>query len=274
MPRSIHLFSSAGARKDATRPPRAHERRDLAAAFELLRPLLARGFVLGEHLLNHPPADVRLGPRTPRARIDTSACHPGDIILWTTRPALSDRHEGANKQVEPGYTDLEANIHAALRVTFGFCARNRVTLSAPVRQSLPTQQPWLADLGFKQNSAGAPLAWANAMDGGGRIAPRARTTVAFLVFLEELWRGGPSFLGAFGLDGTATLAWCHWLARGLGAWPPDPGLTLGVMRIGDIPERPLSLAWAETWQVELHACPIPAAPAILAPWGIGTSRTS
>jgi hypothetical protein len=248
--RKVHPVTRSVGRKDQGRALKVHQRRDAAAAMELLPPLFQLGFAYGEQILNQPPVEPPEEPPAEPFPVDVSFTLPGDLLIETTRPPLDDDAAETMKRVERAYTDLEERSFGRWRRYFPRCGRGSVILApALARQLLPgfeTRQ----EMHFNQREDGAPYTETVAITGK-RARPGGDRTAAFLLRVDEAWPGGPGLLGAFGLDGTSTLAWCHRLGRDHAHLLAEPGFTMVDMVIGDIPDRPTDLRWASTWKIEI-----------------------
>ncbi len=245
----VHPFTYFNSPKDNSRDPRIHQRRDLAALIELLARLWQMGYVLGEQILNYPP-DKRPGRGDPPRQLDLSFVEPGDLILQATRPPLDDLAQGNRKQVRRGYTDVEQRLFELWRRYLDVCSRGHVMLAEEVRQALPRGYESRQDMWFFQGET-APYKELNALDGRGPRKPDfADRTVAFLLWEDETWEGGPGTLAVFGMDGISTQVWAYRLARDL-AHLLEPGFVLAEMKTAPIPERPTDLRWAEKWEIDV-----------------------
>jgi hypothetical protein len=242
------------ARKDKNRPLKIHQRRDLAAAIELLRALLQMGFEMGEPILNFPPLTPPDpdGSEPPLHPVDLSFVEPQDVLLQTTRPPLNDLLEGPRKRVERGFTDVEAWLFRLWEQYFAHCTRSEIQLLKRLHGLLRGADRDCRGMRFKEAS-GAPYHRLNDCVGSGWHAPgqREMRTAAFLLHVEEAWEGGPGLIGAFGLDGTSSLIWAYRLGHDLADLLREPGFVIAEMVIKKVPERPTDLRWASDLKVEI-----------------------
>lgn len=245
----IHPMTYAVCRKDSKRPLQIHHRRDAAAALEILMSLYDLGYRRGEQIIAQPPLDPKTADPRERLKVDRSGLRPGDLILQTTRPPLHDANEGAMKQVERVYTDLEDDVFAAWRGVFEHCKRPLVALQAgPCRHMAPGFET-RANMNFCQRKKGAPYTYLRSRLGKRREKQAVHDrTAAFFLRVDELWRGGPGLVGAFAMDGIANMVWAWHLGRDFAFLLEKPGFAIVEMTIGEVPERPTDLAWARTWK--------------------------
>ena len=80
--------------------------RDADAALALNRALCARGFELGETIINYPAKPRQTAP----IAIDESFLKPGDLIVLTTRPPIHDLADGVRGRIDRGFTTLEDEV--------------------------------------------------------------------------------------------------------------------------------------------------------------------
>jgi hypothetical protein len=250
----VHIFSFFVARRDKTRPLKIHQRRDLAAAIEILRVLLRMGYELGESILSFPPekSPPPEGPEGSLYPVDLSFVKPGDVLLQTTRPPIHDVHESPRKKVERGFTDLERPLFDVWGQYIAHCARSHMELHEALHDALPAGYENRRGMEFRE-AIGAPYKALNDFVGSGwRNTPKSeRRTSAFLLRVEEAWEGGPGLIGAFGVDGTATLVWAYRLGRDLSHLLEEPGFVVAEMKNTGVPDRPTDLRWAMDWKVEV-----------------------
>jgi hypothetical protein len=228
----------------------------MGAVVEIVQALRARGFEYGEPVLNMPPEALpeSLCRDEDLYKIDLSFARPGDLLLQMTRPPLSDQDEGDRKKVLRGYTNVEKALFNAWEEVFEVCSRKHVKLAAPIWAKLAQGFRDRKDIEFYESQA-APYKELNALDGKGWHPLKADSdrTAAFLLYVKEAWRGGPGFLGAFGMDGTSTLVWAYRLARDFAHLLLVPGFTFVEIECGEIPQRATDLTWAEDWHIEIIA---------------------
>lgn len=247
--RRVHTFSYFLSPRDATRGVKAFQRRDDAAALQILSALVEHGYEPGESILNPPPGkDVS---RKILLQVDLKQVRSEDLILLTTRPPMHDRHQGDRKQVKRGFTDLEACIFNVCGQFIEKSSRSHIVLADSVSRHLTTGFEGLAEMKFLE-AQGAPFRALNAHDGNGwRPQPGPRTTATFLLHVDSLWEGGPGLLCAFGVDGLATLGWSYRLRHGLAHLLEGNRFVVARVALGDVPSQATSLDWAEDWKVDI-----------------------
>lgn len=254
--RRVHTFSYFLSPRDATRDVKAFQRRDDAAAIEILSALMKLGYEPGESILNPPPGQKV--QRKMLLQVDLQQVKSEDLILLTTRPPMHDRHQGDRKQVPRGFTDLEAIIFDVCSQFIEKCSRSHIVLTDSVSRHLGQGHEGLAEMKFRE-AQGAPFKALNAHDGDGWRQQRgARTTATFLLHVDSLWEGGPGLLCAFGVDGLATLGWAYRLRHGLSHLLEGNRFLVARVAVGQIPSQATSLCWAEDWTVDIaldHALP-------------------
>lgn len=246
-------FTYALSRKDNDRPLRPFMRRDGLASQLLLGALARLGYAYSEPILNQPPLERPKDPfKEPLFPVDLSFVRPGDLILQVTRPPIHDLHDDSMKQVERGYTDLEQRLFELWTPHFlAHCSREQIFL-APEQAGLLRQG--YRDHGcmvFMQKGDCAPLL---------SVKPEPHThfrhfsgsnkTVVFLLNVPRLWKGGPGYVGAFGMTGVTTLVWAYRLSHDLRALLARPGFYMYELECGTVPERATNLRWSLDWKLE------------------------
>lgn len=262
MTRSVHFFAYYQSPRDATRDLEPCLLRDEGAAMQLQRGLGRFGFVPGELLLNTPPTS-----RTSRelAQVDREGVGADDVIVMATRPPIHDEHQGDRKQVRKGYTDLENHIFEVWSFFLERCTRSHIWLQEASSAHLEAGFEGMASMSFRQRG-GAWLNQLNARDGNGAQPVEGdRDHACFLLRLDELWEGGPGFVGAFGMNGVSTLAWAHRLGSDLAHYLDESQFLVVRMLTGDVPARATRMHWAQDWPVEV-ALRQPIAPDFSYPW--------
>ena len=244
----IYPFNYFVARKEQ-REFKIHQRRDLGAAIELLHALYQHGYAYGEPILNFPPDEPPAEPHdgddvfsepdlaSALLEMDLSFFAPGDLILQTTRPPLDDQGHGTKKRVERGYTQLEGRLLELWRNYLGICARSHVRIATDLRKELQSGYESRRDMQFRQQTL-APFSSLSTL-AGKRTTPPPHRTAAFLLRVEEAWKNGPGFLGAFAMDGTTTQVWCYRLAHDFPELLREPGFV--VAEIETVPPAPVKL---------------------------------
>jgi hypothetical protein len=240
------------ARRDCKRALKFFQLRDQSASAELLFPLFQLGYWLGETLVLLPPERGK-GTFPPRSlrKVDISFIKAGDKIVQTTRAPIHDLNEGTKRQIERNFTDLEERLFLAWSAYVTYLARTRVTLARAFLDKLKPGFESRADMKFRQRGCGAPYHHVKASDGSRwQPGPDGRTAV-FLLNLEEAWVGGPGYVCAFGMDGTATLIWNYRLRHDFAHLLERPGFYVGEMEIGKVPSQIQDLRWCMDWKIEL-----------------------
>jgi hypothetical protein len=239
------------ARRDCKRALKFFQLRDQSASAELLFALFRLQYAMGETLILLPPERGKgtFPPRTMR-KVDISFIKPGDKILQTTRAPIHDLHEAAKRQIERNFTDLEERLFLAWAAYVTYLARTRVTLKESFHAKLKPGFESRADMKFRQRGCGAPYHQVHADGSRWQPGPAARTAV-FLLNLEEAWVGGPGYVCAFGMDGTATLIWNYRLRHDFAYLLERPGFYVGEMEIGQVPSQAQDLRWCLDWKIEL-----------------------
>ena len=252
----VHIFSYFLSPRDATRDVRAFQRRDDAAAIQILSALVGLGFEPGESILNPPPRKEVAHKML--LQVDLEQVRSEDLILLTTRPPIHDQHQGDRKKVLRGFTDLEDRIFDVCGLFIEKSSRSHIILSDRASQHLAKGFEGLAEMRFRE-AQGAPFKELNAHGGKGwhrHQGPRA--TAAFLLHVGSLWEGGPGLLCAFGMDGMATLGWAYRLRHGLAHLLEGTRFLVARVTLGKVPPRATNLRWAEDWTIDLaldHALP-------------------
>jgi hypothetical protein len=181
-----------------------HQLRDADAALELAHILYQRDYEYGGLLLNYP----RESKEESRV-VDDSFLTPDDLILITGRPPLDDEEIRPRRGIiGRSHTTLEDRIFSTLRRYFHSCARSEITLSRELTNRLPRDARRYRDVEFRLYLDRADIGRL-----GGRKARDidSRATMAYLVFTQTTWPGGPGLLCAFGMGGQETLLWGYFL---------------------------------------------------------------
>ncbi len=249
----VHPFSYFNQGFDSKGNPksgsvRQFERRDAAASFEILRPLVERGYGLGEALLNYPPDE-----RDPKEllSVDVSGVAPEDLILVTTRPPKEDARQGVRKRVPQGYTNLEQYIFQTLDVYLEDCGRDIVSLSSACAAELEEKWESFATMEFKQRDPGALVRHRAYHARRWHQSKNRNDTLVFLIHTKHLWKGGPGLMVAFGMTGDTTLAWAYQLGHRRAQLLEEPRFLMARMTCDGAPQRHTSSRWAEDLPVEI-----------------------
>jgi hypothetical protein len=243
-----------------------HTLRDGDAFIEIAAVLSERGGVYGDTLFNLPGTSRMDGSK---ALLKTAAS--SDLLVLTTRPPLRDDQDEARKALPLGNTMTERSILGALRPCFKFCDRAHISLAKCLARQLPDGYEDRATIFFTQylmrSPAGADAAYKFLQaEGEGRPhrPPMPHRTAVFLI-RTALWPGGPWVLNAFGMSGNQGLIWAHLLRTRYAHLLVGEGplFFMGEVILEDIPPRPFTLAFAESWRVTQLLCTqdVPQVPA-------------
>lgn len=246
-------FTFALSRHDSDRPLRPFQRRDGLASQLLLGALARLGYAYGEPLLNQPPVEPPRDPFSePLLPLNLSFVRPGDLILQVTRPPIHDLHDDSMKQVERGYTDLEQRLFELWTPHYlAHCSRQQIYLAPEMACQLRQGYHDHGCMVFMQKGDCAPLLRAKREP---RLSFRhfsgSNKTAVFLLNQPELWKGGPGYIGAFGMTGVTTMIWAYRLARDLQSLLTRPGFYVYELECGAVPERATDLRWSLDWKLE------------------------
>jgi hypothetical protein len=240
--RYVHLFASYLDPRDSERKRWVFLTRDLSAAWEVVGALQLSDFWLGRQLFNYPPP---VGQEPTLLVIDCSDISPHDIILTATRPPLSDSDQLEKRRVPKGFTTLEVQTDSVWKLYFKILSRSHAELAGWLHPHLPESHPFHRDMFFLQ-SAYSHYKLLHRRP----VKVRGRTAV-FLVVQPELWPGGPTFVGFFGMDGVSTLAWAHLLRHRHSDLLHQPGFHMLELHSAPVPERVPDMRWADEWRAEL-----------------------
>jgi hypothetical protein len=200
--------------------------------------------------LNLPPQErnFELLPPAEQRVVDLPFLGPNDRLLCTTRPPLSDFIQDDRKKVEPSNTSIEDTIFQHYWRYFDRLSRSSIKFSAQANACLPRSKRNRGEMGFHQ--FGCTYSSLGELHGK-RVAPGILrgTTMGVLLSVEELWPGGPGFVGAWGLNAIATLVWNFLLRDRYSALLENRGLTVVELETADVPSRPDTYAWARDWHV-------------------------
>ena len=255
----VHLFASYLKPRDKDRKLSVVATRDLNAAWEVMAALQRYGYYSGSQRLDFPPP---AGDEPSLLEIDCSDMLAVDIVLKPGRPPLSDKEQGERKQVQRGFTSLELQTFRVWRLYFEILSRSHAKLHSWLHQMLPAGYEGRRDAFFMQSER-SDYSVLDACDGSGRRDYRGDGhTIAVVVNQPELWPGGPSYLGFFGMDAASTVAWACLLRHRHSDLLLRPGFHLVELITAPIPERVPDLRWALEWQaVPLLSVPPQPTPA-------------
>ena len=243
-------FLYAAPRSRPDRPVNIATSRDPEANTQLKLALFEKGYGFGDSILNYPPRErsFELFPPHQLKKVSLPQLRPGDVLLASTRPPLSDGHQNDKKKVEPSNTVVERAIFMHWWRYFRRVARSSVVFTEAAASYLPEGKKDRGNMTFFQD--GCRYMYLQPLDG--KRSPRAplgQRTAAFLLRVDEVWPGGPGLLAAWGLDALATLAWCTLLRHSHAALLDKRGLTMVELHPTETPQRPDTHAWVRDWRV-------------------------
>jgi hypothetical protein len=226
--------------------------RDGEAALHLTAPLGDLGYRYAGQILNYP-SDGQ-GP----IPADHHLVYP-DLLLLTTRPPMHDMIVGDKKGFRPSFTTLEDKLfQGPLGERFERSARSEILLTEETA-SISPEIAKRRSIIFRQNGGGAAYkSYGSGMGEWTRFKERPALTAAFLLYAEHAWPGGPGFLAAFGMSGTETLVWCYQLATRFSHLLCTTPFAMAEMRTGELPERPGSIDFADSWEITILGAAKPA----------------
>ncbi len=249
MTRVLYPFHYPCARRDRKTRVRIHQRRDVGSSYDLMIPLLSKGYKDGDPILNFPAEKQPESPPTVPHELAIDYVQPGDYFVQTTRPPLFDAEpESGRKKVERAWTDVEERLFSFWRTYLKECSRESVVLSEAVRRELPKPYKDRCEIVFREEET-APYRWLNAWGARKKRPPKGRTAVFFLR-AEQIWPGGPGLIAAFGMDGVSTTIWSFRLRRDFDWLLERPGFFMAEMHGPPIPTRPSNLRFAMDWTIE------------------------
>lgn len=250
MARKLNTLSFTMSPRDSQRDVRFFQLRDVPAILEIITSMNKHGYEFGEGLVNHPPGP-NARSRQEIAHVDLSHMELGDMILTNTRIPKSDEHHADPKQVPRGYTDLELVLFDAWNAYLTRIARSHVQLAEPMYDHLLPEYEWHRRIKFRSRGPGAFYKEIYGHKRGTlRQCPEEPRTAAFLLRLEELFPGGPGYIGAFGMDGVSNFIWSWLLRHRYSDWLLDPGFTMVELSGPPLPERPTDYRWIEEWDAQ------------------------
>jgi hypothetical protein len=246
-----HPFVFTNKKRDKTRKVRPHEVIDTLPSQLVVEGLRPLGYELGETRINYPlPGGQQVDPMQ-LARVDTSDCRPKDVIVTTTRLPLSDPLRDFKKYLQRAYTDLEQELLEVWQAFLPELARARVRLNPRYHQLLPAGREDRFDMRFRQEQGARYLTLQRFEDKRRPYKGDVLRTAVFLLCLPRLPRRTCGYVGAWGLDGVATLVWAHLLRRRHADLLRAPVFVMAELVGGPIPERPTDYRWVEEWQAEV-----------------------
>lgn len=255
-------FSFLNDPHDANRGHRGYGVRDGVAMLEVAGTVSNFGYRYGGQVYNHP-GTRETKPDAKRAQ-EPEALHkvplqagPGDLILTVTRLVTHPEVEALDKRgSRRAGTDLELALAEHWAKFFARLTRTTVQLAPHLHDELRLGFEDRCYIDFYQsirrgsedvNETEASL-YRKLSRKNYRGDPR---TAAFLLRLEELWPGSPSYLGLFGMTGVTTGAWARIACTRMADLLTTPGFVMVEMSPGMIPTRTGSLEYADGWGAEV-----------------------
>jgi hypothetical protein len=268
----VHLFLSFFKAHQANRKIPISLERDVLPDWLVTGAFLRLGYGLGSVKLNYPPPPGREGEMM---EIDCSDMRSGDVVLSGSRSAYWDDDDDAPKKNMPrGYTSLEILTDRVWTLYFAELTRMVMTLQSWLHPLIRAGYENRRDVQFMQSER-ADYSLLCAHDGSGEQKVRGMgRTAAFVVNQPELWPGGPTYVGFFGMDGAATLAWACLLQERHRDLLVRPGFHMVELITAPIPARVPDLRWALDWKSELLMSVPPAEIQSANPTPDGPSRIS
>jgi hypothetical protein len=248
----VHPFFFMIQRHDKKRRPRPHEVVDVWAMWNIGETLARLGYRLGGARINFPPPAAGALEPTDLARVDTSDCGPGDLILTTTRVPVGPEH-WFKKQVPRGGTDLELELKEVWSLLVAISTRARVLLQEHLAALLPQGFENRFDMRFYQNAEGAPYSTLQARGEPSRqrYAGDELRTAAFLLHLPKLPRRECGYLGVWTPTGAMTVVWTELLRERHADLLRAPGFAMAELVGPPIPERQTDYRWTRDWRAEI-----------------------
>jgi hypothetical protein len=218
----------------------------------IMSALARRGYDFEDIIFSYPHP-CQPSPREPEPKLiafDDSFFRPSDLILLTTRPPMDDREFGDKKGIPRSFTTLEDKLFKALRIYLRKCARSQIWL-AEGALGISHEIDKRESITLRQNGGARVMGYRSQVSNEytgfeGLHSP----TVAFLIYLEHAWPGGPALMAAFGVGATETLVWCWLLAK---KYPDLLCTTPFVMAEIQTAryDRPTSMIFAGAWNVKI-----------------------
>lgn len=211
---------------------RIHWTRDALASFELVECLRGFGHGYKETILNRPFLFDHKEDEPPTEPLDTadawSFLTRDQILLQPTRIPLDDRTTNDKRYVVRPYNWVDFQIAGRVRPYFKQLARSRVWLAEDLCRDLRNRTDDELPYGDRRSRERIkffqggdewavydrlllPKAHGRGLQQVRADSQRCLSTATFMLFIPELWPGGPQFLSAFGMSGSATLLWAFLL---------------------------------------------------------------
>lgn len=199
--------------------------------------------------LGHEPGEVRFNYPGSGGDGGVDDLDEDDLIVITTRLPLDDEEGEERRPVLRSGSKLEEMIFAEMRRYFTELRRSQIVLTEPLAACL--QEPYgdracidVRTLGGANYMAVKPLG-----RGPYKPPPAPNLTPAFFIRTPPIKKGGPCLLIAFGMSGTETLVWIRLLRDRYArlVQSQSPVFVMAELTIGDVPDQPDDLSFAETW---------------------------
>lgn len=241
--------------------PLLHALRDGDAFAELEGLLLKDDYEYHGLILNFP---------TPDFKGESPPFNSSDLIVLTTRPPHRYKIKMDKKDYSPSGEEFERLILDVVDLYLAAHNRSLVTLSRDMAARLT--KPDRGEIEFRQHHGAHYLRYRNPHTRNREQAkwqtPTKETLTAAFVLLTNLWKGGPLFLNAFGMDGPTTLIWCYLLRTRFSELLRPHRFVMAELTTDPLPRRPQSLSFADDWKVDIllnqelpeHESPGPADP--------------
>ena len=250
--RLVHPLFYAMPRRDSTRGVHFHATRDRDANYEIACALAEQeDFGFGTSILNFPATprtSYQLLPEADLRHVPLPFVRDHDVIVCTTRPPLSDGMSGDNKCVEPGNTDLERRIFHFWGRYVRKLSRAHLVWTDAAAACLPDEMRNRAEITFFQQGCRYQHLKEPGADGVRIRSPFGQRTLAALLRLDELWPNGPGLVCAWGMNATATLAWCHLVRHRYPHLLHHRGLTAVELDPAPLPAHPTTFEWTLDWR--------------------------
>lgn len=253
----FYRFAYALSYPEPDRPVGLHVLRDGDAFIEISAELMSRGMRFAGVLLN-----LSRAKHADASRGLLGTLGPEDLLVVTTRPPLKDHAHETRKEVPLGHTAVEKEVHKALRCCLPYCDRALMRLSPSLARQLPPEFADRAEITFRQNQRkpvqgekpcddSAAYKSLRRLDAGRSHAHSGQERTAVFLIRTRLRDDGPWVLCTFAMGGNIALIWAHLLRvryRDL-LLGDRPLFFMGELVLRDIPARPFTLEFSESWEV-------------------------
>jgi hypothetical protein len=235
-------------RPRAGQDPRIGWHVDATALSNVSGALQPQGYSIGDIYLNYPPRrNGSSALEVPQGRFA-----PGDLIMSATRFELKPKIK-CRKVVMMTRAGIEPRMSAAWSEAIQSSQRLMIVVNDEVARWFKPGFETRNNIEFNEREGAFYTGLACAKTS-------VRATAAYLLRKNELWPGGPGYLGFFGMDSTITLAWSHLLRHRHADLLQTEGFFVAELA-GKLPGRVSNLDWALDWRSEI----ILRAPGGLAP---------